>query len=334
VRPTWSLIFGLVLACLAALLLWRWRERIMMRDLATASKHGAEAALALPAAKDFAVVLGHPTAFGSSEAQAGLARVEGFNLDRAAPALQVQGAGSRIRHREPGKTGTDLGRLPGLTRIEVFPPGEAAGVAVMVPLAPGEGCTIEFRPRDAAPPHPHIVFDDLAIERMLRYRREYELEASAAVAASLLTDKSITTFRPIAAALSLYVMLRTSTRDLAMLADHAGALLGQHGSWLPDAHVIAGEIAGRQERHRAALEHLLGLDGIGPPFAAVGVTYLSDRLGLYGRHLETELSAPELRQSLDPLQETIRLLARRLIATRPVTTFHIGVAERPPAPAQ
>lgn len=209
----------------------------------------------------------------------------------------------------------------GLPRIEVVYPGKRTGIAVMLPLAPGGAALVEIRQG----PYPHIVFQDAEMERMLFFRSRFQLDEASEIGASLIRSvaqrKQID--RPVSLATALYFMLRTGLLPLAEIVKPAQRLVDEH-PWLPDAHVIGGEVAARQAFHRDALKHFLNLGGMGPPFGTAGVTYLNDRLGLYERYVERELAAPNLVAPLKELRPKMRLLAARMIATRPITTFVVG----------
>lgn len=251
-----------------------------------------------------------------------VACVSGFQLGLHLSDAKLRRVGDSFSFvRKGGST-----RLP---RVEIALPGQARGLAVMLPLAENDDAEIEIREASGSHPHAHIVFGDADVQQMLRYRDNYCLEESAEIAASVIARLSEAPInQPAGLATSLYFMLRTGRLPLDAIAEPAARLAREH-AWLPDAHAILGEIAARQARHEDALISFLKVGPLGPPFATAGMTYLSDRLSLYDAHLETGLKLSGMRQPLDSLLRDAREVTRRMIAGRVITTFAIGEPTKP-----
>ncbi|MFC7446632.1 trypsin-like peptidase domain-containing protein [Rhodococcus daqingensis] len=188
--------------------------------------------------------------------------------------------------------------------LQVLQAGHPA-VNVALPISPSVGCEVTLsrvpggtavgRQLDAISLDVHMANVDA--NAMARYR-SLGLASEAAMGVgpgthSLDADQLIggDAQDPIAAAVGCYALLRFNRLEQL---DETSENLRTAATWLPDGAAIRGEHLARLGRHTEALEAFLEVAGRGLPVFNEGLSFTMERLDLYLRARESELTPAQV----------------------------------------
>ncbi|MFD4367400.1 trypsin-like serine peptidase [Rhodococcus sp. NPDC058521] len=250
--------------------------------------------------------------FAESRDEVQIRLFHGNPLSLAAVAQDVGGIAVRTVSRSVRELSIP-GSSEGLWYLQVLHSQNPA-VVVALPISPSIGCTVTLsrvpagsavgQEMDAVSLDVH--FANVEANAMARYRASgFASEASMGMepdANGVGTDHLIGgTFQdPIAAAVGSYALLRFNRLDQL---DASSEKLCNAIPWLPDGAVIRGEYLARVGRHAEALEVFLEVADRGLPLFNEGLGFTMERLDLYVRAHEPELTLDQIERvrSLLPL---------------------------------